>query len=198
MSGGVPPSLQLAARHPERVEGLVLISLAPYAPLTADDQELPVPLWLYDALFASDFPLWAVSRVAPGRLAPLFDARDELLAQTTPEEARFLDAMIHSFMPVTLRRRGLGNEGAAIDPAAALDPARLTMPALVIHARDDRITPYATAEFTALRIAGAELLTIDAGGHLLLGRHDLVRERVADFLKDLVSGGVAAPADHPR
>jgi hypothetical protein len=46
----------------ERMAGLILLSLALYAPLTAEEQELPVPLWLYDALFASDFPLWAVQR----------------------------------------------------------------------------------------------------------------------------------------
>jgi len=187
MSGGVPPALQFALRHPERTQGLILLSLAPYAPLTAEEQELPVPLWLYDALFASDFPLWAVLRVWPRALAPMFDARADLIGQMTETEAAFLDAMIAAFLPVTQRRAGLANEGAAIDPAAAIDPSAITAPMLIIHARDDRLTPFPTAVFTAARTPGAQMLAFESGGHLLLGHHATVRQRVADFLDTLAA-----------
>ncbi len=183
MSGGVPPALQFALRHPDRTHALILLSLAPYAPLTAEEQALPVPLWLYDALFASDLPLWAILRLAPRRLAPMFDARDDLTHRMTAREAEFLDAMIASFLPVTARRAGLANEGAAIDPDAAIDPGAIAVPVLILHARDDRITPVSTAIFTAERIAGAETHLFDTGGHLLLGRHETVRRLVAEFLE---------------
>ena len=182
MSGGVPPALQFARRHPARTQALILLSLAPYAPLTAEDQELPVPLWLYDALFATDLPLWAVLRLSPRALAPIFDARPELIARMTEAEGRFLDAMIAAFLPVTGRRAGLANEGAAIAPAAAIDPGLIAVPALIVHARDDRITPVATAQFTATGIPGAETVIFDSGGHLLLGHHAAVRARIAAFL----------------
>ncbi|MCC5968995.1 MAG: alpha/beta hydrolase [Pararhodobacter sp.] len=182
MSGGVPAALQFAQRHPARTQAIILLSLAPYAPLSAEEQELPVPLWLYNALFATDFPLWALLRFSPRALAPMFDARTELLAQMTPDEATFLDAMIAAFLPVTLRRAGLTNEGAAIDPSAAIDLSKIGAPVLIIHARDDRITPFATAQFTAAGIAGAETLYFDTGGHLLLGHHAAIRQRIIDFL----------------
>jgi len=182
MSGGVPPTLQFAIRHPERTQALVLLSLAPYAPLTAEEQDLPVPIWLYDALFATDLPLWAVLRLSPRALAPIFDARPELTAQMTANEAAFLDAMIAAFLPVTQRRAGLANEGAAIDPAHPIDPGAIRAPVLIVHARDDRLTPVATAHFTAKGIPGAEALIFDTGGHLLLGHHAEVRERIAAFL----------------
>ncbi len=182
MSGGVPPTLQFAIRHPERTNALILLSLAPYAPLTAEEQELPVPIWLYDALFATDLPLWALSRLSPRALAPVFDARPELTAQMTATEAAFLDAMIAAFLPVTQRRAGLANEGAAIDPAFSIDPTQVRTPVLIIHARDDRLTPVATATFTAAAIPGAGTLFFDTGGHLLLGHHEAVRQRVAEFL----------------
>jgi 2-hydroxy-6-oxonona-2,4-dienedioate hydrolase len=53
---------------------------------------------------------------------------------------------------------------------------------LIIHAADDRLTPISTATYTAGRIDGAETLTFDSGGHLLLGHHDTARRRIADFL----------------
>ena len=182
MSGGVPPALQFAQRHPDRTQALILLSLAPYVPLTAEEQVLPVPLWVYDALFATDLPLWALLRLSPRALAPVFDARPELIAQMTAAEAAFLDAMIAAFLPVTQRRAGLANEGAAIDPAAALDPAGIAAPTLIVHARDDRITPVATATFTAGRMPQADTLIVATGGHLLLGHHAEVRSRIDDFL----------------
>ncbi len=182
MSGGVPPALQFATRHPERAQALILLSMAPYAPLTAEEQALPVPLWLYDALFATDFPLWALLRLSPRSLAPLFDARRALQAQMTGAEAAFLDAMIAAFLPVTQRRDGLNNEGAAIAPDGIVAPEEIRVPVLIIHAEDDLIAPFSTARFTAGQISTAEVLTFTTGGHLLLGHHDTVRSRIAAFL----------------
>ena len=192
MSGGVPPALQFALRYPERTQALILLSLAPYAPLTAAEQELPVPLWLYDALFASDVPLWAMLRLSPHRLAPMFDAREDLADQTTQAEAAFLDAMIKAFLPVTLRRAGLANEGAAINPKSAIDPGQLAVPVLIVHARDDRITPFSTAVFTAGKIPHAQMLALDTGGHLLLGHHAITRAMIQEFL----AKHVASPLEH--
>lgn len=189
MSGGVPPALQFAVRHPERTGELILISLAPFAPLTAEEQALPVPLWLYDALFAADFPLWLVLRVAPRRLAPVVDARSELLSRMTAAEGQFLDALLATFLPATQRRRGLANEGAAIAAEASIDVAAIRAPTLVIQARDDRITPFSTAAFAVEHLKDAELLAFDRGGHLLLGQHDRIRVRIADFLA--LHGGTA-------
>ena len=188
MSGGVPPALQFALRHPDRVQALILLSLAPYAPLTAEEQELPIPIWLYDALFATDLPLWALSRLSPRALAPIFDARSELTAQMTATEAAFLDAMIAAFLPVTQRRAGLANEGAAVDPAFPSDPTAIRAPVLIVHAHDDRLSPVATTRFTAKDIPGAEALIFDTGGHLLLGHHAEVRGRIAAFLAAHVAG----------
>jgi 2-hydroxy-6-oxonona-2,4-dienedioate hydrolase len=73
MSGGVPPALQLAALAPDRITGLALLSSAPFTPLTAAAQDLPMPAWAYQALFSSDFPIWAILHTAPGLLDPVFD-----------------------------------------------------------------------------------------------------------------------------
>ncbi len=184
MSGGAPPALQFASRHPERVNAMVLLSAAPFSPFTAEAQELPVPIFVYNALFASDFPYWLIRRVARPAIAPMFDARDDLLRRATQEEREFAQAMMAAFEPVTARAAGLRNEGAAIDPAARYDLASITAPTLVVHAADDALNPLAVSERIDGSIPSADLIVLEDGGHLLLGHHSALRERIARFLRD--------------
>jgi pimeloyl-ACP methyl ester carboxylesterase len=189
MSGGVPPALQFALRHPDRVSALVLLSSAPFTPFTAKEQDLPVPIWLYQALFSSDLPYWLLARSARPVLQSIFDAKPERRADMTPEEEAFVAAMVDGFLPVTARIAGVGNEGAAIDPATRYEIERIGAPTLVIHARDDGINPFAIGDAIAGRIPEAELLALPAGGHLLLGHHAAVRAKVSAFLRDHATNG---------
>lgn len=183
MSGGVPPALQFALRHPERTSALVLLSSAPFTPLTAAQQDLPVPLWLYQALFGSDFPYWALSKLARSRLEAMFDVQDNLRATMTYEERAFVAHMVDGFAPVTPRRIGLANEGAAIDPRTNYLLGEIRAPTLVIHARDDGINPFNFGEFAAQGIRDAEFVTLATGGHLLLGHHAELKALVGRFLQ---------------
>lgn len=171
MSGGVPPSLQLAALHPERTSALVLLSSAPYTPLTGANQKLPVPIWVYHALFSSDFPYWVLQRVARAPLERMFDVSPALRAGLTREERVMVAEMVDSFQPVTWRIDGIRNEVAAIYPRASYHLKAINSPTLVVHAADDHISPFSVAEYTARQIRGAQFLPLATGGHLLLGHH---------------------------
>ena len=183
MSGGVPPSLQFAQRHPKRTTALVLLSSAPYTPLTAGEQKLPVPIWLYQALFSSDFPYWLLQRVARSSLEPIFDVTPALRAKLTPLEQAFVDDIVNAFQPVTGRTGGLRNEGAAISPDAHYLVQEIRTPTLVVHSRDDHINPFTFGEYTAQHIPGAQFMPLMTGGHLLLGHHAEVRARVNALLR---------------
>lgn len=182
MSGGVPPALQLAALAPDRITDLALLSSAPFTPLTAASQVLPMPAWAYQALFATDFPIWALVRMAPERLDPVFDVTPALRAALTPEDAASVAALVRSFLPVTDRLDGLANEGAAIAPSEDYDLDRITAPVLVIHARDDGINPFPVGEFLAASLPHARFLALPDGGHLLLGHRAEVTEAIAGLL----------------
>jgi len=78
----------------------------------------------------------------------------------------------------------LQNEGAAIDPAAVYRLETISIPTLVVHAKDDQINPFSFGEYTAEHIPGAQFLPLDTGGHLLLGHHADVRAQVNRFLQD--------------
>jgi hypothetical protein len=77
---------------------------------------LPLPIWVYQALFSSDFPFWVLQKVARPSLEPMFDITPALRAEVAPEEQPFIDSMVDAFQPVTARIDGVRNEGAAIDP----------------------------------------------------------------------------------
>lgn len=183
MSGGVPPALQFAARYPQRTAALVLLSAAPYTPFTAADQDLPVPSWVYQALFSSDFPFWVLTKVARPTIEPMFDVTPALRAQMTPEEAVVVAGMIDGLQPVTLRMPGQRNEEAAIDPGAHYALDAITAPTLVVHAQDDGINPFPVGERLAQQIRGARFVPIATGGHLLLGHQEDLRALVNAFLR---------------
>ena len=183
MSGGVPPSLQFAERYPARSSALVLLSSAPCTPLTAGDQKLPVPIWVYHALFRSDFPYWVLQKVARAHLEPMFDVTPALRAGMTREERAMVSGMVEAFQPVTWRFEGILNEGVAIDPRARYALEAIDSPTLVVHAADDHINPAQVGKHIAAHVRGAQFVPLATGGHLLLGHQAEVRERVNAFLR---------------
>jgi 2-hydroxy-6-oxonona-2,4-dienedioate hydrolase len=182
MSGGVPPALQFAEAFPDRTAALVLLSSAPFTPLTAKQQDLPIPAWLYQTLFGSDFVFWAITKLSPSGLDAVFDISPAARADLTDAEKAFVEGLVAAFLPVTERTAGLRNEGAAVDPKAQYDLTRIKAPTLVVHARDDGINPFAFGEYAAKNIPGAEFMIVEDGGHILLGHIDEVKEQVTKFL----------------
>jgi pimeloyl-ACP methyl ester carboxylesterase len=191
VSGGVPPALKFAERYPDRTAALVLISSAPFTSFMPEEQELPVPAWAYQLLFSSNFPYWLMQKLARPTLAAIYDVKPTLRTELPPDEEATVEVLINRFQPVTWRTNGLANEAAAIDPNARYSLEEITAPTLVIHARDDGVNPFSIGTHLAKRIPGATLMPIDSGGHLLLGHHAEIRERVSAFLRE--HAGVAPP-----
>ena len=183
MSGGVPPALQFAQKFPERTKALILLSSAPFTPLKAEEQDLPIPAWLYQALFSSDFIFWSLIKLSPSSFDRIFDVGPEMRAEMSARELAFVDGLTAAFLPVTGRTAGLQNEVAAVDPKAVYELDKVTSPTLVVHAQDDGINPFVFGEYTAKNIAGSEFMELESGGHLLLGNIESVRERVISFLE---------------
>jgi pimeloyl-ACP methyl ester carboxylesterase len=182
MSGGAPPALQLAARHPERVSAMVLLSPAPFTPFGGDVEGRPVPAGGYTAIAGSDVGFWMMRRLAPGTLRAAFDARPELL-EAAPEDAEFVERLVDGFQPASDRLAGLRNEISAVDPQAAYDLEAIGAPVLVVHAADDRLNPIAISEAIAARIKNTRFIRYETGGHLLLGHHGDLREAIPEFLE---------------
>jgi 2-hydroxy-6-oxonona-2,4-dienedioate hydrolase len=63
----------------------------------------------------------------------------------------------------------LRSDTAAGKQLAPTPPESIRAPTLVISARDDRYGTYASAQYTAGRIAGAKFIGFNAGGHTWVG-----------------------------
>lgn len=184
MSGGVPPALHFSERHPDRVAGMVLLSPAPFTPFGPDVEDRPIPDWVYGAMLGNDIVYWLLTRFARGGLEQAFDARPDLKKGIAAEEAAFVDDLIDGFLPASRRVEGVNNERAAVCPDMVYRLEDIKAPTLLIHARDDRLNPFAVAQAIADRLPNARLIAFERGGHLLLGHHAEIRRLTDAFLSN--------------
>ena len=182
MSGGVPPALKFAEQYPDRTGRMVLLSSAPFTPFGPGVEDRPIPTWVYTALLGNDIVYWLLTKIARGFLEEAFDARAELRVNALPEEEAFIRALVDSFLPASRRLEGLLNEAAAVDPSLMYRLDDIESSVLVVHAVDDRLNPFDIGKTLAERIDGSKLLVLETGGHLLLGHHAELRERIAEHL----------------
>jgi pimeloyl-ACP methyl ester carboxylesterase len=181
-SAGGASALQLAIRHPERVNALVLVSSVapgPYRP--------PLPRPLARLLWGSDLLMWAVCRLLPGTITGLMGVPKDLPLR--PEDHAIIAEELGTLLPVSQRVTGALFDqfvsNADINSGYRFD--QITAPTLVIHAKDQpgyKGIPGGDAAAAAMAelIPGAKMLSVDHGGHLLLGDHPEIRAAVGELL----------------
>ena len=88
--------------------------------------------------------------------------------------------MVRSIQPLSLRFPGINVD--SIPELSQLPLETITVPTLIISARDDLFNTLPAAEFATSRIPHSKLIVFDTGGHLLVGRDGEVRQAVRTFL----------------
>jgi pimeloyl-ACP methyl ester carboxylesterase len=187
VSAGAASALQMALRHPGRVQALVLVVPIAWKPGDVDDPANAVSdekdAWLL-RLLGSDFLYWCGLKVARDQVLRHVLATPPALvhAASAQEQAR-VHAMAEHVLPVSQRALGLRDDtrlGKSLPPVAL---QTIRVPTLAISARDDGFGTYAGAEHTASGIPGARFIGYDSGGHLLVDRDDAVREAIIGWLR---------------
>ena len=185
-SAGAPSALQMAIRHPDRVSALLLLVPLAYKPPTLADSAPPLPPWVESTmmrLIGSDFLFWAALHLARDQVIKVVLATPpERLTTASPPERTRVDAMLDNILPVSARAEGLRTDTAVGKHLAPAPLESIRAPTLVISARDDRYGTYASAQYTASRIAGAKFIGFEEGGHVLVGHDEEVRTEIVKLL----------------
>jgi pimeloyl-ACP methyl ester carboxylesterase len=143
----------------------------------------------------TDRVFWALNTFTP-RLLRGFAAGLSNGYVPSPAEETTIRAVMEALFPINPRRKGAVFDTIVSEPDVDSYPLeRIAVPTLMVHAADDTLARYQTVPPAARRIPGARLLTIERGGHLLLGAEARVRAEIAGFLRStLQAAGTADTA----
>jgi pimeloyl-ACP methyl ester carboxylesterase len=187
-SAGAPSALQLAIRHPQRVGKLVLMVPAAFVPRPQDEAPVRVPsgtAQLFDTALKSDLLFWALLRAAPSVMTrSLLGTPLEVVAAASSAERVRVAEILNSILPVSPRRLGLLNDADVTTHLTRYELERITAPTLAISVADDLYGTYDVARYTAEQIPGARFVGYPTGGHVFVGRQDVVAAELSAFLRD--------------
>ena len=173
-SAGGPSVIQFALRHPDRTSGLILFGSA--LPGKAGRPPKSVAQLLY-----TDPVFWMLKAYLPTLFLRCLGMPKGF--RPTPEQWTGILESEESLFPLAPRKHGLLFDQYVSNPDVQGYPLeQLSVPTLIVNARDDGLSAFENAASAAERIPGAELLAIDHGGHMLLGSEDLIGQEVARFL----------------
>jgi pimeloyl-ACP methyl ester carboxylesterase len=183
-SAGGTSSIQFALRHPDRCSALVLFSSS--AP-GETEAALP-PALLAKLMFKSNLLFWLLTTYFRSSLNSMMGVPKGF--QLTPVYQADAAEVMGTILPVNPRSDGavfdMFVSNADINTGYPLEGIRV--PVLIVNAVDDPLTLYVNAHSMAERIPGAKLVTIESGGHMLLGNQERVRSEIVAFLYGQATG----------
>jgi len=181
VSAGARSALELALRHPEKVEALILLVPATYAPdspvAVNSSRGSRFAFWLVNA--GADFIWWTLEKLAPDVLIRFIGVPPDLVDASSEDDQDAVMRTVRSIEPLSRRFPGINIDSTPDLHRLALES--LTVPTLVISARDDLFNTQPAAAFAAKLIPGAKLVVFETGGHLMVGRQRELGDLVRDF-----------------
>jgi pimeloyl-ACP methyl ester carboxylesterase/DNA-binding CsgD family transcriptional regulator len=185
ISQGAATCVAYAVRYPERVSHLILYGGYARGIARRGDPERER---MYRAIielarlgWGTDNPAFRqvfTSRFIPGGTDEQLSWFNELCRKTTSPEiaARLLESR------------------AVLDVTELL--GRVRTPTLVVHSREDFVTPIAEGRMLAAGIPGAQFVEVDSKNHVLL-EHEPAWARFCDAVLDFVGRGGEGPGEDP-
>jgi pimeloyl-ACP methyl ester carboxylesterase len=172
LSAGATSALQFALRHPEKVKRLaVLVGNLPGSP-TAVVQ----PWW---AKLQRQFVMWALRTYAPSTMVRMVAAVPKGFA-LSGDDLRFVSELIDSLFPVSPQGVDFDLFVSNAD-VNSYDLEAISVPTLIAHTTDDQLASHEASQRAAARIPGARFVSLESGGHLMLGQQEKARHELADF-----------------
>ena len=184
-SAGSTSALHFAIRHHERTRALLLVSANVPGPHHAKGMS---PRAVFRAIFASDPVLWLIITYLPGLMARLSQVlRVPDGVHPTEEDEATIQRAMEGVLLGKLRVTGEVFDAFVSNPEInQVELADVPVPTMVLHARDDAGPPYPAAVVMARQIPCARVVTVNQGGHLMLGRHPAARREVDRFFEEFL------------
>lgn len=179
-SAGGTSAIQFALRHPDRCSALVL--LCSNAPGETEAALPPEPL--AKVIFKSDFIFWLLTTYFGSSMRSTMGVPEGF--ELTPEYEADVAEVMKTILPVNPRSDGALFDMYISNPDinTGYPLEEITVPVLIINAVDDPLTLYKNAQSMAERIPDSKLVTIESGGHMLLGHQERVRSEIRAFLEE--------------
>jgi pimeloyl-ACP methyl ester carboxylesterase len=184
-SAGSTSALHFAIRHHDRTRALLLVSAN--VPGPHQSRGMP-PRAVFRAIFADDPVLWLIITYLPdlmARLSQVLRVSDGV--QPTEEDEEKIRRAMEGVLLGKLRVTGEVFDAFVSNPNInQIELSDVPVPTMIVHARDDNGPPYQEAAAMAKRIPCARLVTVDHGGHLMLGSHPAATLEVEAFLEEFL------------
>ncbi len=176
-SAGGPSALQFVHDYPERSMALVLVSaISMYM-----GDEIPLSTRIVNTIQRSDFAYWLVLKLFRSQFMEMVGISPEAYDLFSPEEQRLTHEMLEFMHPMSPRWPGNMHEVNYI-PLSAEALQGITVPTIILHARDDSLVNHDHAEYAHENIKHSELVSFESGGHGLVAQSKVIREQIKDFL----------------
>jgi len=196
VSAGARSALEFALMHPDRLTALILIVPGTYSPANPVRIEASrgseLAFWMVN--YGADFAWWAAEKVTPSTLIRFIGVPPEVVCDSPQAEQERVMSIVRSIEPLSSRFAGINIDSNPNLTALPLE--NISVPTLIISARDDLFNTLPAAEYAASRIPGAELIVYDTGGHLMVNHGKDVRDAVSRFLD--FAGPAALPPSVPN
>jgi pimeloyl-ACP methyl ester carboxylesterase len=196
-SAGGPVAIHLAARHPDRVWGLIL-ECAVTKEWAISPGNFQEKIFFGYLMYSNPF-LWASD--ITGQLAPRLMGMSTIEMESTLDKAEqkklmesimkddrrvaVLRDMVKSMSPEELRKDGMDNDIEQLGKVRDLPLDRIKAPALIIHGTSDADVPVDNARYASTKIPGSELYLVKGGFHVMILTDSLdeITARRVSFLK---------------
>ena len=179
-SSGGPSSIQFALKYPERCTSLILLSAAlpPY--------KIPNVFFSFFAkkFFNSDFLFWSLVNYFPTIMMRMMGVPKSVQKELTDNDKNWLAKTMFSFLPVSLRVKGIINDMRVTNPDLnkGYPFNELTVQTFIIHAVDDPLPSFAAAKKVADQIPHSKFLIVGDGGHLHIGHQPMISTLISSFI----------------
>jgi len=178
LSAGGPSVTEFAIEYPDACDGLILIAAMGVVTLNEG-----VKLHrLFSLIARSDFFYGLAAMFIRNRSNTRLPLSENFLTQLNKEDEHFVRFMFTTAGSLKNRLRGMWND-RSLKRLNVEEMKTIRARALMIHALDDGLISSSNADFAATVIPNSEKFILPEGGHLLLTKHDRIKEKITAFIQ---------------